>query len=125
MGIICLLCKKGDRQDLKNWRPITLLNADYKILAKAMANHLVAVFPFLVNVDQTCCVSDRSIQDNIRLLQDTVDLCETTDSMAALVSLDQEKAFDWVNWQLLEQVMMEMNIEQSFVWWVMTLYNDI
>lgn len=39
-GIITLLFKKGDRTQLKNWRPVTLLNTDYKILTKALANRL-------------------------------------------------------------------------------------
>ncbi|KAJ1167464.1 hypothetical protein NDU88_007855 [Pleurodeles waltl] len=42
--MITLLYKqKGDREDLKNWRSILLLNVDYKILAKAMANRLKKV----------------------------------------------------------------------------------
>lgn len=39
-GIMKLLYKKGEREDIKNWRPITLLNTDYKIIANVLANRI-------------------------------------------------------------------------------------
>ena len=44
-GVISLVFKKGDRTKLKNWRPITLLNTDYKILTKALGNRLQQTLP--------------------------------------------------------------------------------
>lgn len=55
-GMITLLFKKGDRTLLKNWRPVPLLNTDYKILTKALANRLHQVLPLIVNSDQTACI---------------------------------------------------------------------
>ena len=52
---------------LKNWRPITLLNCDYKIAAKAIANRLRNV-PKIINNDQTGFLKGRFIGENIRLL---------------------------------------------------------
>ncbi|KAJ1106118.1 hypothetical protein NDU88_003521 [Pleurodeles waltl] len=54
-GMITLLYKqKGEKEDLKNWRPISLLNVDYKIQAKAMANRLKKLIAKIVHPDQTC-----------------------------------------------------------------------
>ena len=64
-GIISLLFKKGDRTQLQNWRPITLLNTDYKILTKALANRLKHTLPLLVHTDQTACIPGRTINDNL------------------------------------------------------------
>ena len=50
-GTITLLFKKGDCTQLKNWWPVTLLNTDYKILTKALANRLQQVLPLIVNSD--------------------------------------------------------------------------
>ena len=58
LGVISLLFKKGDRTQLQNWRPITLLNTDYKILTKALANPLKHTLPFLIHTDQTACIPD-------------------------------------------------------------------
>ena len=53
-GIIKLIPKKdAEPYFVKNWRPITLLNSDYKIAAKAIANRLQNVLPKLINSDQT------------------------------------------------------------------------
>ena len=68
-GIIKLIPKKDAGPDLiKNWRPITLLNCDYKIAAKAIANRLKRVIPNLVNSDQTGFIKGRFIGENIRLI---------------------------------------------------------
>ena len=71
-GIISLLFKKGDRTLLKNWRPVTLLNTDYKILTKALTNRLQEVLPLIVHPDQTASIKGRTINDNTRLLHDVV-----------------------------------------------------
>ncbi|KAJ8335388.1 hypothetical protein SKAU_G00387300 [Synaphobranchus kaupii] len=55
-GIIHLLHKKGDRRDLGNWRPVTLLGADYKVLGRVLANKAKAVLGEVLSPDQTCRV---------------------------------------------------------------------
>ena len=52
-GIITLAFKKGDRLDPKNWRPISLLNADYKIASRSIAARLLNVIHLIVGKDQT------------------------------------------------------------------------
>ena len=55
-ALITLLFKKGDRLDPKNWRPISLLNSDYKILARILAGRLSKVLQLLIHPDQSCGV---------------------------------------------------------------------
>ena len=70
-GIITLLPKKdGSLLDLQNWRPITLLNVDLKIAAKAIAKRLETVLPKLIHPDQTGFVKGRYVGENIRLISD-------------------------------------------------------
>ena len=68
-GIIKLIPKKDAEPNLiKNWRPISLLNCDYKIAAKAIANRFKQVIPNIINYDQTGFLKGRFIGENIRLI---------------------------------------------------------
>ena len=71
-AIIRCLPKKGDHADVRNWRPISLLNADYKIFAKCITNRLATFLPFVISPHQTANVKSRKIQHNLRLLRDFV-----------------------------------------------------
>ena len=56
-----IIFKKGDRKNLKSWRPISLLNVDYKICSKVLSLRLSKVLEFIVDPDQTCSVPRRRI----------------------------------------------------------------
>ena len=123
-GIITLTFKKGDRLDPKNWRPITLLNADYKIASRSVAARLLKVIHLIVSKDQTCGVPGRFIGENVAFLRDIVDFCTFTGVPAALLSLDQEKAFDRVDWSFLRSTLFALGFGQSFIGWVDLFYKN-
>ena len=85
--------KRGDTKHLKNWRLISLLNVDYKIISKAITIRLSKVIESIVHSDQTCSVPGRTTFSNVSLLRDILDHIELTRECAILVNLDQEKAF--------------------------------
>jgi hypothetical protein len=68
---------KGKREELKNYRPITMLNSCYKVLATAMTTRTGAVIESLIDPDQTGFISSRHTTENIRQLMDTVHHCNT------------------------------------------------
>ena len=72
MAVIKLLYKKGDRHDVKNWRPISLLNVDFKILSKTLSERIKHVLPEIIHTDQRGCIKGRFIGENIRLIEDIV-----------------------------------------------------
>ena len=100
MAIITLIYKKGQREDIKNWRPISLLNVDMKILSKMLAERLKTVLPEIIHVDQRGCLKGRHIGENIRLVEDII---HAYDSEELILLLDQQKAFDRVEWKWLMQ----------------------
>jgi hypothetical protein len=68
-AIIKLIYKGGERDLLKNWRPISLLNVPYKLVAKLIANCLRSILSKLVDTQQTGFMKGRHIQDNILTLK--------------------------------------------------------
>ena len=119
-----MLFKKGDRLNPANWRPIALLNVDYKICARALAARLLKVIHYVVGPDQTCGVPCRFIGDNVALLRDLAHYCEVTNFPAAILSLDQEKAFDRVDWSFLFSTLSKMGFGDSFIKWIRVLYRS-
>lgn len=122
-GIITLIFKKGDRLDRKNWRPITLLNIDYKLCVRTLAGHLLKVIHHVVHSDQTCGIPGRYIAENVSLLRDVVDVTSELNLPAAILSLDQEKAFDCVNCAFMFSTLEKMGFGPSFIRWVPLLYS--
>ena len=84
-GIITLIPKAdGDLKELSNWRPISLLNIDYKILTKALAKRIEKHLPKLINSDQTRFVKGRYIGQNIRLLSDIMEYLNANKNRGAV-----------------------------------------
>ena len=90
--------KKGDRLDPRNWRLISLLNVDYKLAARVLARRLLKVIHLVVADDQTCGVPGRYISENVAFLRDVVCYASFSGQPIAILSLDQEKAFNRVDW---------------------------
>ena len=117
-----LVHKKDDKRCLKNWRPISLLNVDYKICLKAFSLRLSKVLDSIIDPDQMCSVPGRSIVSNLQLIRDTLDFIDRTGETGILVSLDQEKAFDRVNRSFLLRLLKHSGFGPFFLNCIHTLY---
>ena len=93
-AVVSLLFKKGARTDIKNYRPISLLNTDYKVLANALAARMAQVMPRLLHPDQTAFVPGRRIQCNILKLYIAQSFARRCDSSLLLMNCDMYKAYD-------------------------------
>ena len=124
-GLINLIPKKNKPQQfLKNWRPISLLNCDYKI-AKAVATRMKRVLPDIVNNHQTGFLKGRSIGENVRLLNRVISYAEQQNAPGMLLFIDFEKAFDTLEWKFLEKTLPFYNFGDSLITWIKLLYTDI
>ena len=78
--------KNKDTLLLKNWRPITLLNVDYKIATKCIAKRLEKVLPEVINRDQMGYVNNCFIGENTQLISDVMELYEKKTCQACFFS---------------------------------------
>ena len=125
-GIINLIPKEGkDLRYLRNWRPISLLNADYKILTKVLSNRLQHVLPRLIHSDQIGYIKGRYIGQNIRIIKDLMTYTKNNNSPGFLLLVDFEKAFDSVEWSFMVKCLDRYNFGQNFIKWIKILYTDI
>ena len=123
-AMITLIFKdKGERKDLGNWRPISLLCCDYKVIAKALAMRLAPALNFIIHPDQTCGVPGRTISNNTWLLRDLIDLATERQDVSILFSLDLEKAFDRVSHKFIEKCLEAFGFGPHFQNWIKTFYH--
>ena len=108
--------------DPRNWRPITLLNVDYKLASRVIAGRLLKVIHSVVDKDQTCGVPGRFVGENVALLRDVVEYASSSGTPIAILSLDQEKAFDRVDWSFMRSTLSAMGFGPSFIAWVDLFY---
>ena len=121
-GIISLLYKQGDRDDIKNWRPITLLNLDYKIIAKVYAERLKKVLPSVIHTDQKAFLTGRQITESVRLIQDIIETADLDDEPGAIIFVDQQKAFDRIEWGYLDLCLKKYGFGPKFCNCISMLY---
>ena len=125
-AIITLIEKYGkDRLYIKNWRPISLLNVDYKIATKALALRIKNVLPEIIDIDQTGYINGRQIFQSIRVIQDVMEVCMKENKPGMMLLVDFEKAFDSLEWDFLYKALDKFNFGNSFIRWVKTLYTNI
>ena len=115
--------EKGDTDDLKNYRPISLINVDLKILTKALTNRLKKVLPSLIHFTQTAA-DGRKIDNTIHMLRDFIQLANNENLDSAFIFLDEEKAFDRVNHEFLYKTMKAFGIGPAFIHWIRQIYSN-
>lgn len=124
-GVLSLLPKKSDPLQLKNWRPISLLNLDYKLIAKLLAARIKICLPYLIHDDQSGFLKGRYIGQNIVNIMDILQYTEEQDIPAIMISIDFEKAFDKLEWSFFRKSLQYFNFPEYIMKWVKILYSDI
>ena len=125
-GVITLIPKKGKNiKNILNWRSISLLNVDYKILGKILATRMKGVLHTIIHPGQKGFVPDRYIGENIIEIISTIDKLETEDNLGLLVLIDFYKACDTLEWSFIKKAFEYFNFPECLVKWVTIIYNNI
>ena len=124
-AVIKMLEKKDkDKRFIKNWRPISLLNTDMKIISKVLSTRIKGVLPYLISSNQTAYVKNRFISKSGRLILDILEIAETLELEGFLVTRDVEKAFDSVDHCFLLQILRKLGFGIDFVSWIKTILKN-
>ena len=114
-AVIKLLEKKDkDKRLISNWRPISLLNVDYKIISKVFVSIFKKVLPNLIPSQQTAHVAQRCINESRRL---TSDLLSVTKKNEGKMTNDIEKAFDSLDHTFLISALEKFGFGETFIDW--------
>ena len=125
-AVITLIPKgKKDKTKIENWRPISLLNCDIKLITKALTKRMEPIMPNLIKKSQTCAIKGRQIFHHTLLLRETINFAKITKKPLNVLSFDQEKAFNQVNWEYLEMVLNQFQFPKNFISYIRTLYTEI
>ena len=125
-GTINIIPKEGkDLRYLENWRPVSLLNSDYKILTKILSNRLHAVIPKLIKSDEVGYIKGWYMGQTICTIKDIMTYTNKEDIPGYLLLVDFEKAFDSIEWPFMLKSLEQYNFGNNFRKWIKILYTDI
>ena len=116
-AVIKLLRRIEINDFIKNWRPISLLNVDTKIISKVFAEKLKETLPSLISPHQTAYVKNRCINESGKLISDIIEVSDH------LVTMDIEKAFDSLDRNFLLNVLKSFGFGKNFIKWIRVLLN--
>jgi hypothetical protein len=104
-GVITLVPKVKEANCIKQYRPICLLNVDYKCFTKVLTNRLIPVVQRVVGKNQTGFIKGRNILEGVVVLHEVIHELHSSKQKGLILKIDFEKAYDRVRWSFLEQVM--------------------
>ena len=127
IGILTLIPKPKSPSELnyiKNWRPITLLNVDYKIFTHVIKNRILLTIPKLISKSQSGFQKGKSTTDNLILMYLTLEHYQNNnEDQGMIMQVDLMKAFDSVEHKFLFKVLASMGFGNYLINLVKVAFN--
>jgi hypothetical protein len=114
---VSLIPKKHGADELKDFRPISLVGGMYKIIAKLLANRLTVVLEKIISPPQSVFVKCRQILDSVLITNECLDSRLKASLPGVLCKLDLEKAYDHVNWDFLIYLLRRCGFSEKWRKW--------
>ena len=122
-AIISVILKPGKSgESPADYRPISLINCDNKILSKLMSNRLSKILPDLIHKNQTGFIKNRRLQTNTRTCFGIIQHVKKHNLNLTVMAVDAEKAFDRLEWPFLFKVLQKFNFPGEFLNFVRLVY---
>jgi hypothetical protein len=117
-GMISLIPKVKDASDIKQYRPICLLNVDYKWSTKVLTMRLTPHAERLISKTQTAFIPSRYILEGVVILHEILHEMRIQQSQGVILKLDFEKAYDKVQWGFMFEVLRKKNFPSKWLDWM-------
>jgi len=121
-GIIVNIPKKSAPTRTSDYRSLTLINADVKLLARVIANRMKMTISSTLHCSQHCGIPDRSIMDAVTKLRNIITTTEVTKESIYILSIDFKNAFDRVSHDFLFRTMEKQGYDERFIARINTLF---
>ncbi|GKA40794.1 RNA-directed DNA polymerase, eukaryota [Tanacetum coccineum] len=103
-SFIALIPKVLDAKHLNDFRPISLIGCQYKIIGKILANRLSLVINNITSLEQSAFIKGRQITDGPLILNEIISWCKYRKEQSLMFKVGFQKAFDSVRWDHLDDM---------------------
>lgn len=122
-SITTLLHKKGDRADLNNYRPISLMSNFYKIFSKIVLNRLSKILDENQPCEQAGFRKNFSTIDHIFVVTQLIEKCNEYNNTLYICFIDFTKAFDSIEHQAIWEALTQQGIDKEYVELLYNIYS--
>ncbi|GKV25367.1 hypothetical protein SLEP1_g34816 [Rubroshorea leprosula] len=117
-SFLVLIPKKENPQGIEEYRPISLIDCMYKILAKVLADRLSRVLYTIIGENQSAFIEGRQLVDSVVVANEAIDEVRKRKSQCFVFKIDFEKAYDKVSWSFLDYMMEKMGFDKVWREWI-------
>ncbi|XP_019437071.1 PREDICTED: uncharacterized protein LOC109343269 [Lupinus angustifolius] len=122
---IVLIPKFSGVDKIEDFRPIALVDFQFKIITKVLAYRLAIIAPKIISNQQRGFIKDRHIQDCICIASEAINLLDHKIFDGNLtIKLDVKKALDTIDWMFLMDTLKTFGFANSFINWVEVIPNS-